>query len=390
MSYHLSNSTSSGLEWMEELFSENKQISSFLVQNYSLSFLTSPLSVEETLSQVQYQSDDDYESVGFNNLHLRTLNEGVWRNIRTIVESEFDGTTSLLKGHVTDSVYNIAFQGLRPVLENTLNEFLDIFDDYNPSTNIISHMIVGGLLSPLELVKTRIIVESSLSTRKTYYNCIHAISSIPSEENSFFFVLFSPRLLIPALVVNAINPLVTYFSNNLFEAELDITSTYTPFLYKIASIIAIGIKVAITTPIDMARKRLMIQKINKTNNQIENTLLIKETCVQVSPVYYNGIFDCIKKVIFEEGRIKKRKRNLKNIQKETTFVYTNFSTHSSPNEGASNDTANTIRAERRRGFRQYWAGVKSLYRGFWSRYIIEVLRYLLKELDDDIMDDLKN
>ncbi|KAJ3200462.1 hypothetical protein HK099_002680 [Clydaea vesicula] len=382
------------MEWLGDFFLENKQISTFLLQSYSFSLLTAPLIVEETLSQTQYQSDEDYENISYANLHLKTLNEGVWQNIRAIVESEYDGTIALLKGHITDGFYNFTFQGLRPILEESLNDALDIFDDNNPSTNILSHVILGGLLSPLELVKTRVIVESSLSTRKTYYNSIHALTSIPLEEKSSFLVMYSPRLLLPSIFIHALSPMISYFTTYLIEVELDLNPTYTPLYFKIASVLAIGLKVLITTPFEMARKRLMIQRIHKTENESQNTNPLKETCVQVSPIYYTGIFNCIKKIVLEEGKLKKRKRNLNNIQSDTNFnIYKNFSTvnlvshPTTVTDSGFSDNGSNFSSEKKKNFKQYWAGFKSLYRGFWSRYTIEVLRYFLKELDDDLMDE---
>lgn len=44
---------------------------------------------------------------------------------------------------------------LQPMLEEGLNEMLDLYDDVNPTTHIGTHMLVGGLLSPLEMARTR-------------------------------------------------------------------------------------------------------------------------------------------------------------------------------------------------------------------------------------------
>jgi hypothetical protein len=47
------------------------------------------------------------------------------------------------------------FSLLQPVLEEGFNEMLELYDDIHPTTHILTHMLVGGLLSPLEMARTR-------------------------------------------------------------------------------------------------------------------------------------------------------------------------------------------------------------------------------------------
>lgn len=49
----------------------------------------------------------------------------------------------------------MAEQILQPNLEELLLDFFDVFEDTDPGINIFSNMLVGGLLSPLELARTR-------------------------------------------------------------------------------------------------------------------------------------------------------------------------------------------------------------------------------------------
>jgi hypothetical protein len=46
-------------------------------------------------------------------------------------------------------------QVLQPNLEELMLDLLDVFEDTDPGVNIFSNMVIGGLLSPLELARTR-------------------------------------------------------------------------------------------------------------------------------------------------------------------------------------------------------------------------------------------
>jgi len=58
-------------------------------------------------------------------------------------------------GSLTSWIYNVSYTLSQPFLEELLNDIFDIYEDMDPKTNILSHMIVGVALSPLELIKTR-------------------------------------------------------------------------------------------------------------------------------------------------------------------------------------------------------------------------------------------
>jgi hypothetical protein len=69
-------------------------------------------------------------------------------------------------GQYTNWVYEILHLFAQPTLEATLNDTFDLYDDTIPlvhldrfgpnmATMVTSHLVVGFILSPLELVRTR-------------------------------------------------------------------------------------------------------------------------------------------------------------------------------------------------------------------------------------------
>ncbi|KAJ3085121.1 hypothetical protein HK102_000297 [Quaeritorhiza haematococci] len=480
---------------------DNQDLASFALQNYVLSVVTGPLEVVNTLSEVQYQRRESYDSEvcslielavvlslheflaepllvmqtkdaeqdvnsGLSNfetvqhsgphgaLYLTSLNDGVWENIRHVVENENEGWTALLKGHFTSFMYNASFSYLQPNLEEVFNDILDVYEDTHPATMILSHIVVGGLLSPLELVRTRLIVQSSASHRKKYYGPFHALHAITQEESvGTIGSLYSARHLIPSLFVHALGPLVRVVSQYIITEELGLTSTFNPVLYKLATIAFMAAEVAVVTPFDVARKRLQLQKLTFPRRTVEaaypgatttasttptspttttgsiatSGAQMFDTVVEVSSTLYRGVWDCIRCILTEEGVKKRKRRRLPGVGKEWEPIYGDQAVPSSPHLGSDVGTGSLSglgigkRAGSAFGGRtdssvtynswsepspwgqsprqrsrseaaspgsvreqqqsiQYWVGLKSLYRGFWARYAIRVVKFVFEEM----------
>ncbi|KAI8329603.1 hypothetical protein EDC96DRAFT_452353 [Choanephora cucurbitarum] len=97
---------------------------------------------------------------------LKPIEGGVWQGISQLMKQPHEGWRSLFKGQYTNWLYEISHLFLQPTLEGSLNDMFDLYDDTIPlvhldhvgpnlATLIASHLIVGFLLSPLELIRTR-------------------------------------------------------------------------------------------------------------------------------------------------------------------------------------------------------------------------------------------
>ncbi|KAK5814384.1 hypothetical protein F5H01DRAFT_24133 [Linnemannia elongata] len=97
---------------------------------------------------------------------LAPIEGGVWKTVTDLVKHPTEGWLSLWKGQYTNWVYEILHLFAQPTLEATLNDTFDLYDDTIPlvhldrfgpnmATMVTSHLVVGLILSPLELVRTR-------------------------------------------------------------------------------------------------------------------------------------------------------------------------------------------------------------------------------------------
>lgn len=97
---------------------------------------------------------------------MKPIEGGVWQGIGRLMKHPHEGWRALFKGQYTNWVYEILHLFLQPTLEGSLNDMFDLYDDTIPlvhldrvgpnlATLVGSNLIVGFILSPLELVRTR-------------------------------------------------------------------------------------------------------------------------------------------------------------------------------------------------------------------------------------------
>ncbi|KAI8807426.1 hypothetical protein BJ742DRAFT_812687 [Cladochytrium replicatum] len=327
---------------------ENGDLAGFALQHYMLALLSCPAEVVLTLCEVQFQKrgdDESYDpanldsyvsvaasSVKYDASKLPPLDAGFLENLHELVENENEGWMALIKGHFTYFCQNIAFQSLQPALEEGINDALDVFEDRNPWTHVLSNVVVGGFLSPLELARTRLIVQASSSSRRKYYGPIHALHAVASENNAFshpiqmqssassapplnpahtpsvatISTLYAPRHLIPSLLIHAIRPSLRLLSDSIISNELGLSSNFNPILFRVSRLCMMLMECAILTPFEIARKRFQVQRMSARidygqSSGPQDPATPFDTVVEVQPRYYSGLWDAIGSIIQEEG-----------------------------------------------------------------------------------------
>ena len=260
-----------------------------------------------------------------------------------------------------------------------MNDVFDVFEDHNPWTLVTSQLIVGMILSPLELVRTRLIVQSLAPLKKRYHGTFHALGEISKEnENSRLGSFFTSRTIIPTLLLNTVSPLIRYFCTHVIEAQLGLNSSFNPIMFKIFQLAFIGVEAFLTCPLELARTRLFARTISSDDSgNLKSTDLLKlvsyDACVELAPVHSNGVFKCIIDVItIEGGRSAPSKPASSKISiDEWENVY---------GGGAQLQTSESGMLGRLNGYRK---GFFSLYRGFWPRYVTLLIQFLSSEINKD-------
>ncbi|KAJ2606043.1 hypothetical protein EV177_006016 [Coemansia sp. RSA 1804] len=284
--------------------------------------------------------------------------------LRKLLTHPTEGVFSLFKGCFTRWVYDILHLLLQPTLEVMLNEMLDVYgsaplytyiDAAAPSalTVVASNLIVGWMLSPLELVRTRLIVQSASPLHRKYHGMLHALKTIAREEGGILPLYFSSYHLVPTVLRHTLYPVFRGMGAFVMDRVAGIDPYDHPTSYAFGSLVWSTLAVAVLLPIDTIRARLQAQPrytdtatagstrlsaaddagsaatkaLSRAEKQTADSFKELRTCVPVSPIPYTGMVNCAWRIVTEEGeslrKMKKRRAALASSslnQKDTQHI----------------------------------------------------------------------
>ncbi|KAK3844447.1 MAG: mitochondrial carrier domain-containing protein [Linnemannia gamsii] len=295
-----------------------RELLSYGMIKYLTLAIATPFENAQTLLQVQYLPNDDGPT-----FQLAPIEGGVWKTVTDLVKHPTEGWFSLWKGQYTNWVYEILHLFAQPTLEATLNDTFDLYDDTIPlvhldrfgpnmATMVTSHLVVGLILSPLELVRTRLVVQTADPAQRKYTGMLNCISTIISEEG--VSALWGGVNLVPTILYHTLTPLITNSIPLVIDRVFNISGSDSPLLYSVAELGLETLDLLIRLPLETVRKRLQIQIQAKIPGKRY------ETVVETRKRPYAGVIDCVYKIIQEEGGQHKRLSSKKSDDGEVTFV----------------------------------------------------------------------
>ncbi|CDO70226.1 hypothetical protein BN946_scf184942.g26 [Trametes cinnabarina] len=144
--------------------------------------------------------------------------DGTWGMMKKVASFRGEGWLALWKGLLTTAVQNALSSALQPLIYSLLQS---IFSPLLPSLSsfgtpsvllpVASQVLTGFLLSPLDLVRTRLIVQSSVPRHRTYSGPLDALRQILAHEGGLRGAYLHPHLLIPTLLDSTLHALFTRF-----------------------------------------------------------------------------------------------------------------------------------------------------------------------------------
>jgi fusion and transport protein UGO1 len=248
---------------------------------------------------------------------------GVWDMIKALVRFPNEGYLALWKGQLTTFIIDSVSTSVQPVLQSLLSSLflpsnllptLPLIHSPHPSLPLVvataSHAITGLLLSPLDLVRTRLIAQSSMPAHRKYRGPLHALRTIFAEEGGALSAYFHPTLLVPALLDSTIRPLLHIATPLVIERSLGISRADAPLAYGLAEL---GLGVAslmITLPIETVRRRLQVQSRQTIVRNASSSSGASSrgrryrACVESRPAPYLGVVHTVYCILTEEtGRV---------------------------------------------------------------------------------------
>ncbi|KAJ3021751.1 hypothetical protein HKX48_007826 [Thoreauomyces humboldtii] len=308
---------------------------------------------------------------------LPPLEGSALATVGEIISSNNEGFSSLWKGQTPAWTHEMAHSVMQPGLETQINDlireqeshhFMDLDTDAQTLlVKIASHSISSFILSPLDLIRTRLVVQTANPYHRKYRGPFHCLMTMIREEG--WSSIYFGRHFLPSILHQTLVPAFQHAAPVVIEHLLGVIPDDSPVTYTICELAFKCVELAVTMPLETTRRRLQCQIA--TREPEERPF---EPAVARSPLPYTGLVDCATRIVLEESG-HRRKRD----PKEST-------------SGVSTPPARRRRRKSRpKKDRTWWSswGVRGLYRGFRLRLMSSVVLVLVNSVADylDVPDD---
>jgi fusion and transport protein UGO1 len=163
---------------------------------------------------------------------------------------------------------------------------------------VASHAITQFILSPLEMVRTRLIAmpHAHPSTPSSLTILRRAVA----DEGGLSGLYLAANLLIPTLLENTIRPLLTLSIPLIIERQFGISPDLAPITYSIADLGLNITALLFTLPIETVRRRLQLQGRNP-DRKIRSVVRLRDRP-------YTGVVEAMWRIVTEETAAPRKRR----------------------------------------------------------------------------------
>jgi len=219
---------------------------------------------------------------------------GVWSMIKKIARWRNEGWLALWKGLLTTCITNTLSITIQPLFQDLLFSIFPSSLSTAPPSLLIpltSHLLTGLLLSPLDLVRTRLIAQSSMPRHRTYSGPLNALSQIIQLEGGISGLYLHPHLLIPAALDNIVRPFANLALPMIVASRLGVNEDSHPVVLVLTEIAAGCLANLMITPVETVRRRLQVQ--TRGGGKFK-------ACVETRPQGYHGVVEAVWRISTEE------------------------------------------------------------------------------------------
>lgn len=210
---------------------------------------------------------------------------------------------TILLGLLTSTITDMLSEMIQPAINSALDSLLapalpalgSPLASYNPPPLLLavaSHIITGFILSPLDLIRTRLIVQSADPRHRTYKGPLDAIDQILEHEGGIRGIYLHPHLLIPTLVDCTLRAIIPFALPAYIASYFRITYETHPVTRNMVELLGSSASLLITLPFETVRRRLQVQTRGSARQF--------KGCVELRPAPYNGIVDAFWHILIEE------------------------------------------------------------------------------------------
>lgn len=267
---------------------------------------------------------------------------GVWEMIKAVARGK-EGWYGLWKGTFTSFLYDLLASGIQPTVSALISPLIPhslstLPLAYVPHPKrtlallVTSHVITHFILSPLDLIRTRLIVQSTLPRHRKYTGPWDALKKILKEEGGWGTIYGHPHLVIPAILDLTLRPFISLASPLVLERVFRVEANTSPVSFAFAELMINTSTLLFTLPIETVRRRMQVQrraswgkrvllehgsrsspfstpqkrKSSSSSKKAPAQVIAApdekglRTCVETRPRPYTGVIEAIYRILTEE------------------------------------------------------------------------------------------
>ena len=232
---------------------------------------------------------------------------GVWAMFRRLRSTQSEGLPALWKGQLVATLHSLLFNLLQPQLHSILLVIVPhptpLFSLTNPTIplglQVASHLLTHFILSPLELIRTRLIAMPA--SHFTSPGAYVMFRNLLAEEGGLSTLYLHPNLLIPTVLEHTIRPLFTLSIPLLLERQLGISTELSPITYSVCDLtLGVG-SLLVLLPIETVRRRLQLQsRAPGGGKRIKSVVKLRERD-------YVGVVEGMWRIVTEETGVRRKR-----------------------------------------------------------------------------------
>lgn len=239
---------------------------------------------------------------------------GVLGMIRRIRYTPTEGLPALWKSQLISTLHSLFSSLLQPHVHSFLT-FLSPQPPLLPDVpltalpaplvplgiSVASHLIAHFVLSPIEIIRTRMIVmpsghASTPSSPKMFSDMI-------AHEGGFYGTYFHPNVFFPTVLEHTLRPLITLSIPLVLERQLSISPDIAPLTYAAADLALNLASLLVLLPIETVRRRLQLQ--SRAAHKDESRRI--KSIVRIRKREYVGIVEAMWRIMTEETGARRRR-----------------------------------------------------------------------------------
>jgi fusion and transport protein UGO1 len=254
---------------------------------------------------------------------LKPMRGTYWNSIKALTRHKHEGFLSLWKGFLPTFTMDLTQSLLQPWLEDQLNDYWDLFDNdvmplaHQPSfwpnltTLVVSHAVTNLILVPMEVVRVRLIAQSSDPLHRSFNGHLHAL--VGQKPLTLKNVLRSLYPTYSDVMYHTFVPLISQTQALVIRRFLRISQKTDPATFALASFMFMTLELIITLPWQTVRRRRMLFDSHGAGIKAKTPAVVKYPCVSIQDRDYAGTLSGLVQILRLEAlgappTIKKRRR----------------------------------------------------------------------------------